>query len=101
MQKLIVALAIGVSIIGIVVLFFLKVDVAPQELVLSGEVKSVFKSDKVTFISMVPSNFTILSFDDLGVEKGKVSFVGRLQEYKGRVEFIADRILPEEQEARD
>ncbi len=101
MQKLIIILSISISIIGIVLLFFLKPEVSPQEILLEGEVRSTFTKGKATFISMAPKNFTIVTFEEFDIPEGNITLVGRLQEYKGRVEFIADRILPEALEAQD
>ena len=83
-------ISLSLSIIGITALFFLKPDVSPQSLQLSGTVKYVNQKENVAFISFIPDNLTVVSFDKLSLEPGKHTLTGRLQQYKGRVEFVVD-----------
>lgn len=83
------------SVIGLIVLFFLKPDVSPQFLELSGEVLKVSNKNAVTFIEFVPADFLVVSFKDLNLGSGNVTLVGRLQEYNGRVEFVVDSLRQE------
>jgi hypothetical protein len=55
---------------------------------LSGIVKHVFQKENVAFISFVPDNMTVVSFDSINIEPGHHTLTGRLQQYKGRLEFI-------------
>ena len=84
-------LAISISVIGILLLYLVTPDVSPQFLSIEGEIKSVREHSGVVFINFVPENFTVVSFKDLELEKGPVVLHGRLQEYKGRVEFVVER----------
>ena len=77
------------ALIGLVVLFFLKPDVSPQYLELSGEVSQISQDGAVSFIDFIPKDFLVVSFNEAELE-GNVTLVGRLQEYKGRVEFVVD-----------
>ena len=78
------------SVIGVIALFFLKPEVSPQSLQLTGTVKYVNQKENVTFISFVPDNLTVVSFDKVDLEPGRHTLTGRLQQYKGRVEFVVD-----------
>ncbi len=80
------------SIVGIIALFFLKPEVSPQSLQMSGIIKYVDQKEKVAFISFIPENFTVVSFSQLDVEPGHHILTGRLQQYKGRVEFVVDSV---------
>ncbi len=89
-RKSLLLISLTLSIIGIIVLFFLKPEVSPQSLQLSGVVKYVNQKENVAFISFVPDNLTVVSFDNPDLEPGHHVLTGRLQQYKGRVEFIVD-----------
>ncbi len=89
-RKSLLLISLFLSAAGIVALFFLKPDVSPQLLQMDGEVKYVAEKEKVTFISFVPENFTVVTFEKLDIEPGKHTLNGRLQQYKGRVEFIVE-----------
>lgn len=81
------SIAAVMSVLGIVALFFLKPDVSPQYLQMSGEITRVDVREKVTFITFIPDDFLVVSFEEQ-VGPGKVVLTGRLQQYKGRVEFV-------------
>lgn len=83
-----VVFALGVSI-----LLFTHPQVSPSELVITGEVVSVSQKDNVAFITFKPGDFLVVSFDEIPPE-GTISLVGRLQEYKGRVEFVVSGYIP-------
>lgn len=83
----------AVFLIGFLILFFTKPQVSPSELVIAGEVISISQKDNVAFITFAPNDFTVVSFDKIPPEGG-VSLVGRLQEYKGRVEFVVSDYIP-------
>lgn len=78
---------------GILILFFTRPQVSPSELVITGEVISVAQKGNVAFIAFAPKDFTVVSFDKIP-PVGNVSLVGRLQEYKGRVEFVVSDYIP-------
>lgn len=84
-------ITISISVIGLILLFFLKPDVSPQFLALEGEIQAVREHEGVVFIAFVPENFTVVSFKSLELEPGPAVLYGRLQEYKGRVEFVVER----------
>ena len=89
-RKTLLIISLALSLIGITALFFLKPDVSPQSLQLTGIVKYVNQKENVAFISFVPDNLTVVSFDALDLKPGKHTLTGRLQQYKGRVEFVVD-----------
>jgi hypothetical protein len=89
-RKVLLIIALFLSLAGLTAIFFLKPDVSPQSLQLSGTVKYVSEKEKVTFISFVPDNMTVVSFEKLDIEPGKHTLTGRLQQYQGRVEFIVE-----------
>jgi len=86
----IIVLSLIISILGIIALFFLKPEVSPQYLQINGTVKNVYTKGKVTFISFIPDDFLVVSFDKVDLTVGNHTLVGRLQQYKGRVEFIVE-----------
>lgn len=89
-RKSLLIISFILSILGIFALFFLKPDVSPQLLQMDGIVKYVAEKEKVTFIGFVPENFTVVSFEKVELEPGKHTLTGRLQQYKGRVEFVVE-----------
>jgi len=91
-RKTLLVISLCLSLAGIIALFFLKPDVSPQSLQLSGTVKYVNQKEKVAFISFVPDNLTVVYFDKIDLQPGKHVLTGRLQQYKGRVEFVVEEI---------
>jgi len=91
-RKTLLVVSLCLSIIGITAIFFLKPEVSPQSLQLSGTVKYVNQKENVAFISFVPDNLTVVSFDKVNLEPGQHTLTGRLQQYKGRVEFIVEEV---------
>ncbi|MBW2969522.1 hypothetical protein KY309_02080 [Candidatus Woesearchaeota archaeon] len=89
-RKILLVISLVVSIIGICSLFFVKPEVSPQSLQLSGFVKSVNQKEKVAFISFVPDDFLVVSFEKIDLKPGNHTLTGRLQHYKGRVEFVVE-----------
>lgn len=89
-RKTLLIISLLVSIIGIASLFFVKPEVSPQSLQLSGVVKSVSQKEKVAFIDFVPDDFLVVSFEKLDLEPGNHTLTGRLQQYDGRVEFVVE-----------
>lgn len=79
-----------ISIIGLIALFFLKPDVSPQSLQLSGTIKHVNQKEKVALISFVPDNLMVVSFNELNLAPGYYLLTGHLQQYEGKIEFIVD-----------
>jgi len=82
-----------VFLVGVLVLLFTKPVVSPSELIISGEVLSVNQKENVAFINFVPDDFLVVSFEKVPT-KGNFSLVGRLEEYKGRVEFVVSDYIP-------
>ena len=91
-RKTLLAISFTVSVIGLTVIFLLKPDISPQSLQLSGEVKHVYQKENAAFISFVPDNMTVVYFEQLPIESGRQTLVGRLQQYKGKVEFVVDSV---------
>lgn len=82
-----------VFVVGFVVLLVTYPQVSPQELVIEGEILKVSQKGDVAFITFVPNDFLVVSFDEVPAG-GNFSLVGRLQEYKGRVEFVVSGYIP-------
>jgi len=89
-RKLLLTISLTLSLAGIIAIFFFKPDVSPQSLQLTGTVKYVNQKEKVAFINFVPDNLTVVAFEKVNLNPGKHVLTGRLQQYKGRVEFIVD-----------
>ena len=85
------AIAIGMSIIGIVIVALANPQVDPQDLAITGMVKSVHDKGKITFITFIPEDFSVVSFEPK-VSEGKHTLHGHLQEYDGKVEFVIDSV---------
>lgn len=82
---------------GLSILLFTRPQVSPSELVITGEVISVVQKDNVAFVTFLPKDFLVVSFEKVPSE-GNISLVGRLQEYKGRVEFVVSDYIPKNSE---
>ena len=93
-QNTLLIISLALSIAGIVALLLITPDVSPQSLKLTGVVKKVSQSGGVSFIRFVPNDLEVVSFDGQDIGQGKAVFAGHLQEYKGKVEFVVDRVLP-------
>ena len=89
-RKTLVIISLFLSVAGIIALFFLKPEVSPQSMQMKGTVKHVYQKEKVAFITFIPDNMTVVSFDKVNLKPGKHVLNGRLQQYKGKVEFIVD-----------
>jgi len=93
MQKnTLLIISLVLSVLGICILFFLKPDISPQVLVINGSIQKINEWDKVSFITFVPDDFLVVSFEKLELTPGKYSLHGRLQQYDGRIEFVVDEI---------
>ncbi|MEM3154549.1 MAG: hypothetical protein QW165_03240 [Candidatus Woesearchaeota archaeon] len=89
-RKTLLFVSLTLSIIGIIALLFLKPEISPQSLQLSGTVKQVFQKGNVAFIQFVPDNMTVVAFKEVQLQPGNHVLSGRLQNYKGKVEFVVD-----------
>ena len=78
------------SVAGMVMIFFAKPDVSPQVLELSGNVVKVDKRSDITFITFIPDDLKVVSFGEVSIVNGNATLRGRLQQYKGRLEFVLD-----------
>ena len=84
--------------VGLLLLFFvgfwLENNVEETDLLeLKGKITNVKVKNGVQMISFVPDDFLVVSFNNISVDDGETaSFVGRLQEYNGRVEFVAEAV---------
>jgi hypothetical protein len=91
-------IAIIFSLIGLIALFFISswLNAHPEHasfLQISGVVNSVRIKNGVTIMSIDPAELSVVAFEPLELEKGEhVTFYGRLQEYKGRVEFVVEDV---------
>jgi len=89
-ERTLLILSLAIAIIGILALFFLKPSVSPQYIQMTGRVNSINAKEKITFINFIPDEFLVVSFDEVNLQPGKHTLTGRLQQYKGRVEFIVE-----------
>ncbi len=84
--------ALITSIIGLIILFAIKPEVSPQSLVIQGKITNIDHRGKVNFITFIPDDFLVVSFKDLNLEPGQHTLIGKLQSYKGKVEFIVEDV---------
>ena len=89
-QQTLLIIAASVTIVGMSVLFLVKPDVSPHLLAISGEVTKVSAGKSVVFITFKPADFEVVSFENLDSLEGNRTLYGRLQEYKGKVEFVVE-----------
>ena len=73
--------------VGFAILFTTSPKVSPQVLSISGMVTGVDERSKVSFITFIPDDFLVVSFDK-APPIGNVTLHGRLQQYEGKVEFV-------------
>lgn len=92
-DKSLFVIAVSASIVGLFVLALVRPDVSPQFMQLEGEVTGVRVRGGVSFIEFAPDNFTVVSFSDGRFEEGNQTLVGRLQPYKGKVEFVVESTI--------
>ncbi|MBI4146310.1 hypothetical protein HY489_03155 [Candidatus Woesearchaeota archaeon] len=84
--------SLAMSCVGLVLLFLTSPEVSPQQLEWQGEVLSVREHGGVSFVSFVPGNVTVVSFEELDWSEGYHVLIGRLQQYKGKVEFVVEDV---------
>ncbi len=89
-RKTLLLMSVALSLLGIAGLFFLKPDVSPQSLQLTGRVVRVTNNERISFLQFVPDDFMVVSFSQLDISPGNYTLVGRLQQYRGRVEFVVE-----------
>ena len=53
-RRTLLIISLSLSIVGIIALFFLKPEVSPQSLQMSGVIKYISQKEKVAFISFIP-----------------------------------------------
>ncbi len=78
------------SLVGLFVLAVIRPDVSPSVVQIEGIVERVDVRGSVSFIRFSPKNFTVVSFETDEFAEGEQVLYGRLQNYKGRVEFIVE-----------
>ena len=86
----IILIAVIMAVIGMTAMVFLKPDISPSLLSITGTVKGISAHEKVTFLDLDPENFTVVYFGDDFIQTGRHTLHGRLQRYDGRVEFVVD-----------
>lgn len=86
-REILLAICICLTVAGIVILWFIKPDVSPQYLSISGKITNIDERQNVAFVTFVPDDFLVVSFDKIP-QTGKATLIGRLQNYNGKVEFV-------------
>lgn len=89
-QRVLLVVSVLLALAGTAVLLFLQPEVSPQQLQLSGKVTEVSNREKVTFLTFVPDDLLVVSFEGRAFVPGEYVLTGRLQQYKGRVEFVVE-----------
>lgn len=89
MRFWLVWLAVCCSVIGLFTLALVRPNVSPQLIEFPVEVIAVDQHASVAFISVLPKNLTVVSFDE-PPNLGRQVLRGRLKQYKGRVEFVVE-----------
>jgi aspartyl/asparaginyl-tRNA synthetase len=108
METLVKKLAIIISIIGLISLFFLAEEFNPrsvesidkplEEVEITGKINKIVNKEKVKFLQVEGKkveNFEVVIFEnqDLFIKVGDiVEISGIVEEYKGKKEIIADKI---------
>lgn len=99
LEKMILIISVCFIVLGMPALFFLiyTVDLhsppTASVITLEGTVDAVFPKKKVTIFTVEPKESVPIVVFNQDVEKGQyVTIKGRMKEYNGKVEFIADTI---------
>ena len=94
-EKQAIILAIITAIIGLLLLYYtLPEQKNEREITITGKILSTEQKEKMTILKLDPKTpLTIISFQKTNAQKNtNVKITGRLQEYKGKIEFIANKI---------
>jgi hypothetical protein len=91
-QKTLLKTALIVAFSGLIILFFLTPDISPQSIVIEGEIIEIQNEEKITFITFLPYDFTVISFQPVENITGRATLIGKLASYDGKVEFITEEI---------
>jgi DNA/RNA endonuclease YhcR with UshA esterase domain len=111
-EKLLLKIALMVSLIGVVSLFFISsnIDVEQKSIEkitfddidkhvkVQGTVNEMFENDKVMIIDIVqPTEITVVLFkrnnESLAIKKwDNIEVIGKVDEYEGRLEIIGNRV---------
>jgi hypothetical protein len=97
MEKQVLSLALLVILMGLPLLVLGGAFISPEEkttITIEGFVETARKSGKATIIQLkLTEPLLVMSFDELNItEKKFIKAEGRLQEYKGKIQFIVEKI---------
>jgi len=90
-ERTLLIIAVIVIIIGLGLLFFAsKTDLKETKASVEGTVKKVVQKKELT-IAYITTDVPVVYFEEKSIKKGDHLLAqGRLQEYKGKLEFIVD-----------
>lgn len=97
-EKTLILIAITCIIIGLPCLYFasqfVKIDDPRILSSVVGKVVGINEKEKITIINVkMDSSIPVVSFDNVKIHKGdRVKIKGSLETYKGKLEFVADKI---------
>ncbi len=97
-EKTLIIIAIVCILIGLPCLYFASKFVTVEDprilSSLTGKVISINEKEKITIINVkTDSSIPVVSFDKIKIRKGdRINVKGELETYKGKLEFVADKI---------
>ncbi len=97
-EKTLILIAIICIVVGLPGLYFasqfVKIDDPRILSSIAGKVVGINEKEKITIINVkMDSSIPVVSFDNIRIQKGdRVNIKGSLEVYKGKLEFVADRI---------
>ncbi len=95
-EKQITIIAVAAIILGLITLYFtLPQKFEAPEVKITGEVNSIDEKEKFTIISIkTKTPINAITFQKTSLNKGdKIELIGRLQQYRGKIEIVADKII--------
>ncbi len=92
-EKVLLKIAMILAIIMVpITSFFLSISSKEiHYLTLKGEVKSIKQGD-VTFVTL-KTNLPVIFFKNVNINSSQVIIKGRLEEYKGKLEFVGEEVI--------
>ena len=90
-ERTLLIIAVITIIIGLPLLFFAaNTELQEKKASITGKVSKVIHKEKLT-IAHITTDVPVVYFDNVNVKQGEEIIVeGKLQEYKGKIEFIVD-----------
>lgn len=94
-EKQLTILAIITTIIGLLMLYYTLPQQKDERMItLTGKIASIEQKEKMTLLKInLKTPLQVISFQKTNQQKNNtVKITGKLQEYRGKIEFIANKI---------